>query len=178
MYKADRLFNEILETERQIERTEVKDEHGLVRYFKLYTSLIFDYKELGNLYDIYADDVVVHRENGRRLDGAHAVMKDAAVFAGSFPDLKVAFVDAFAVPHENGYKLWRHYCLEGTNLNASIYGPPTGKRLERDKCLVMNMATVEMRDDRPQIVREFTMYSAEYIRQICTAEGTVSALLP
>lgn len=168
MYKADRLFNEIVELENAVQRLQIEGPESLTEYFRLYTLLIFQYKEVGHLYDLYADDAVVYRENGHRLQGAHEVMRDAAVFLGGFPDLAITFADAFAVEDEAGYKLWRHYYLNGSNLGYSKYGPPTNKPLGGEKCLVMSMATVAMRSGRPQVVREFAMYSSDWIRQVCT----------
>ena len=168
MFKADRLYNEIVELEQKIKKMEVDSEESLTEYFKSYTSLIFDYKQVGYICDIYADDVTVYRENGGRLIGVHQVMQDAAAFLGTFPDLAITFMDAFAVKRGDCYKLSRSYYLSGTNIGDSIYGPPTGKPLGGEKCIVINLATVEIKNGRPQIVKEYTMYSTEWIRGVCT----------
>lgn len=168
MFKADRLYEEIVSLEQTLKAMEVNSEESLTEYFKAYTSLIFEYKQVGYLYDIYADDVTVYRENGYRLNSAHEVMKDASAFLASFPDLSLTFMDAFAVKRDNCYKLSRSYYLDGTNRSDSQYGPPTFKSLEGEKCIVINLATVEIKDNRPQITKEFTMYSSEWIRNVCT----------
>lgn len=168
MFKADRLYNEIVELEQKVKTMKVDSEESLTDYFKAYTSLIFDYKQVGYLYDIYADDVTVYRENGNRLNGAHEVMKDASAFLASFPDLSITFMDAFAVKRGDVYKLSRSYYLDGTNRSDSQYGPPTFKTLDGEKCIVINLATIEIKNNRPQIIKEFTMYSSEWIRNVCT----------
>ena len=167
MFKADRIYGEMLAMEEAVERMVVDGPESLAEYFRLQTLLIFNFKQVGLLYDLYADDAVVYRENGGRLRGAGEVMRDAAAFLGAFPDLSITFADTFAVAEGEGYKLWRHYQLDGTNLGPSLHGPPTGKSLGGDKCLVMGMATVEAGGGRPRIVKEFTMYSAYWIRSVC-----------
>jgi hypothetical protein len=167
MYKADRLYQEILDLEKAAEAIVVDGPESLTEYARLLTTLIFTHKEIGNVYDLYADDVVVYRENGYRLVGSHEVMKDLTVFLSAFPDLCVNYADSFAVKKGDVYKLWRHFNLDGHNLGHSVYGPPTGKELGGPKCIVMNMATVAITDGKPKIVKEFTMYSSDWIRAVC-----------
>ena len=76
MYKADKLYNDMMGIDASIKDLEVKDEASIANYFELYTHLIFDHKWIGSIYDIYADHAEIYRENGTYLDGAHAMMKD------------------------------------------------------------------------------------------------------
>jgi len=167
MYKADRLYNEMMAIDAAIKELEVTDEVSLVEYFRLYTSLVYDYKWIGSIYDFYADDAKVYREDGGLLNGVHEIMKDTLKLTSAFPDFKIQLRDIFAVKKEDGYKLWRYYAMEGTNKNVSIYGPATGKALNTDACIGMSMATVKEISGRWQIVREFTMYSIDSIREAC-----------
>ncbi|MBF7096747.1 nuclear transport factor 2 family protein [Alkalibacter mobilis] len=167
-FKADYMFDKMKKQEAKIKNAEIHDAESLAEYFKNYTTLIYDYKWIGSIYDIYADDVVVHRESGYLIEGAHNVMTDALTFTSAFPDLKVNFVDTFAVQYGDVYKLWRLYNLDGTNLGVSKYGPPTGKSLEGDKALVVSMSTVKLINNKWRIVNEYTMYSEEWIREVCS----------
>ena len=80
MYKADRLYNEMMEVDRKIKALEVKDEQSITEYFRLYEELIYNHKWIGSVYDIYADDAKLYRENGDLYDGAHAIMQEALKF--------------------------------------------------------------------------------------------------
>ena len=169
MYRADKLYDEMMEIDKKLKEMVVDDEASMAEYFKLYTSLIYDYKWIGSVYDIYSDDTKLYRENGLLLDGAHAVMKDTLRFTAAFPDLQVDLRDIFAVKKsEEEYKLWRYYAMSGTNRSDSIYGRPTNKPLSADACIAMSMSTVHKISGRWQIVREFTMFSADVIREACT----------
>lgn len=80
MYKADRLYNEMMEVDQKIKALEVKDEQSITEYFRLYEKLIYNHKWIGSVYDIYADDAKLYRENGDLYDGAHAIMQEALKF--------------------------------------------------------------------------------------------------
>lgn len=170
MYIADKLYNEMMSVNDAITGMNVKDEASLAEYFRLYTELIFNHKWIGSLYDIYADDVKVYRENGGVLEGAHAVMKDALKLTAAFPDMKIIMRDTFAVKQGEDYKLWRYYAMTGTNKTYSVYGPATGKPLKENACIAMSMSTVRQLCGRWQIVKEFTMYSMDEIRAACTTD--------
>lgn len=171
MYRADKLYNDMMAVDEAIKKLEVKDEASLAEYFRLYTELIFNHKWIGSLYDIYADDAKIYRENGLFLDGAHEMMKDTLKLTSAFPDMTVTMRDTFAVKFEDGYKLWRYYNMSGTNKTYSVYGPATDKAIDPNACIAMSMATVKQISGRWQIVKEFTMYSMDEIRNTCTAEA-------
>lgn len=169
MYKADRLYNEMMEVDAAIRALEVKDEASAAEYIRLYTELIYDHKWIGSVYDIYADDAQLYRENGYRLDGAHAIMQEALKFTAAFPDLKLQIRDCFAVRKGEEYKVFLYYAMEGSNKNPSVYGPATDRALKADACISMSMATVRQVNGRWRIVREFTMHSLECIKAACAA---------
>lgn len=167
MYKADRLYNEMMEVDQKIKALEVKDEQSITEYFRLYEKLIYNHKWIGSVYDIYADDAKLYRENGDLYDGAHAIMQEALKFTAAFPDLKIHMRDCFAVKKGDEYKVWQYYTMEGSNHNQSIYGPATMRELNPNECITMSMATVRNINGKWRIVREFTMYSMECIKAAC-----------
>ena len=169
MYKADKLYNEMMAVDTAIKQMKV--EASLAEYFRLYTELIFNHKWIGSVYDIYADKAEIYRENGTFLNGAHEMMKDTLKLTSAFPDMKVTMRDTFAVKKDDCYKLWRYYTMSGTNKTYSIYGKATDKELDANACIAMSMATVKQISGRWQIVKEFTMYSIDEIRATCTADG-------
>ena len=171
MYKADKLYNEMMAVDTAIKQLNVEDEDSLAEYFRLYTELIFNHKWIGSVYDIYADKAEIYRENGTFINGAHEMMKDTLKLTSAFPDMKVTMRDTFAVKKDDCYKLWRYYTMSGTNKTYSIYGKATDKELDANACIAMSMATVKKISGRWQIVKEFTMYSIDEIRATCTADG-------
>lgn len=171
MYRADKLYNDMMAVDEAIKTLEVKDEASVAEYFKLYTELIFNHKWIGSIYDIYADEAEIYRENGTFFKGAHEMMKDTLKLTSAFPDMTVNMRDTFAVKKDDGYKLWRYYSMSGTNKTYSIYGPATDKAIDSNACIAMSMATVKFISGRWQIVKEFTMYSIDEIRNTCTSNA-------
>jgi hypothetical protein len=170
MYKSDQLFDEMKEIESKSKGIAVTDAKSLAEFFRLYTILIYNYKWVGSLYDIYANDVSVIRENGIRLHGADAVVNDTMQLLAAFPDLALTFTDIFATPDgKGGYKLWRHFYLDGKNKGHSKFGPPTGKSLENKKALCMGMARVRLIHGKWRIQDEKMMYCNEWMKTVCTA---------
>ncbi|MFR3921389.1 MAG: hypothetical protein ACLTYN_04805 [Dysosmobacter welbionis] len=81
--------------------------------------------------------------------------------------------DTFAVKRMTAANLALLHMLEPTRLTASM--APHQKPLNSDACIAMSMATVKKISGRWQIVKEFTMYSIDEIRDTCTAEDAPGA---
>ena len=69
-----------------------------------------------------------------------------------------------------GYKLYRRFYMDGTNLGYSWYGAPTGKSLDGKMAICQSMSTLELVDDKWMITYEYTMYADEWMRQVCTPD--------
>ena len=175
MYRADKLYNDMMAVDAAIKALKVTDEASLAEDFRLYTELIFNHKWIGSVYDIYADGCEIYREDGKFLDGPHAMMKDTLKLTSAFPDMTIEMRDTFAVKKDDCYKLWRYYTMSGTNKTYSEYGAATGKPLNSNACICMSMATVKEISGRWQIVKEFTMYSMDEIRATCTQSAPTCA---
>ena len=170
MYKSDQLYTEMKEIEKKISETEISDAASAAEYFRLYTLLIYNYKWIGSLYDIYDENAIVYMGNGKKCDGAADLVKDTTELLAAFPDLTVSVADIFAVPCDKGYKVYRRFYMDGTNLGFSRYGEPTGVSLGGKNAICQGMATVEKTDGEWKITYEYLMYADEWIRQVCTAE--------
>lgn len=171
MYKADRLYDEMKELERQIKALQGDDAETVTEYFRLYTLLIYNYAWLGSIYDIYDGNAMILMGNGRQLSGAAEMVKDTTELLAAFPDLQLSLADIFVTPNDKGYKLYRRFYLDGTNLGYSKYGAPTGKALEGRKALCQSMSTLEKKEDGWKITYEYTMYPDEWMRQVCTPDA-------
>ncbi len=169
MYKSDVLYDEMKVIEKQIKELEVTDEASIAEYFKLYTEIIYNYKWLGSIYDIYDGTAFILTGNGGKLNGAAEMVKNTTELLAAFPDLTLDMADVFAKKDDKGgYKLYRRWYFDGTNIGFSKYGAPTGKSLEGRKCICQSMSTVENIDGEWKITYEYTMYADEWMRTVCT----------
>ena len=151
---------------------EVCDGASLCAYLKGFWDFIYNHKMFGCVYDIYADNIEVFRENGFILKGIPAVKQDLLNLCAAFPDLRVNIEEIFAMPKGDRYEVWMRYYFTGTNSAYSLYGPPTGLRMEAGKSLNMSLFCVEKIDGEWLIVDEKTAHPCDYIRAVCTGDGS------
>ena len=170
MFQSDVIFEQMKNLEQEIKEIEITDSVSISNYLCKYTELIYNYKCLGNLYDIYDDKAIIYMENGKKIIGPHDMVKEAIIFHSTFPDAKITMVDSFAVSIDDCYKVWRNYYITGTCLGYSVYGEPTNKKLEENNCIVLSMATMKKIKQRYRITQEYCMTSAELLRNVCTKE--------
>lgn len=158
--------------EAKIRAIEVKDGASLCEYLKGFWEFIYNHKMFGCVYDIYADNIEVIRENGIVYQGISAVKQELLNLNASFPDLQVDIKEIFAMPKGDAYEVWMRYYFTGTNSAYSVYGPPTGLRMEGDKALNLSLFYVEKVDDEWLIVGEKTGRPCDYIRAVCTGDDS------
>ena len=163
--------------DKAVRAIEVTDAESLCEYIKGFWQLIYDHKMFGYVYDIYDDNIELYRENGFVLRGIPAVEHGVMKLCGAFPDLRLEIADIFAVPDgEDAYKVWMRCYLTGTNKGPSIYGPPSGGRLESGKALSMSAIYVHKVDGEWLIYRERTMRPCDCIRAACTGDKSFTSL--
>lgn len=171
------LSNALHEKERELRSIEITDGASLCAYLKSAWELIYNHKMFGFTYDLYADGIQLQRENGfvvREIDGVeHMVMR----LCSAFPDLKIHIAAIFASPEREGaYRVWMRYYFTGTNRAYSLYGPPTGLKLEGDKAVNLSDFHVKKIDGEWLIVLERTMRPCDYLRAVCTGDKSFSSL--
>ena len=163
--------------EQKIRAIQVTDAASLCEYLKGYWEFIYNHKMFGCVYDIYADGVILNRENGIVLHDIPAVQHDIMKICAAFPDLHVDIRDIFAVPEgENGYKVWMRYYFTGTNKNYSVYGAPTGMKLEEGKAINLSDFHVQNIDGEWLITYEYTAHPCDYMRYVCTGDASFTDL--
>ena len=113
--------------EAKIRAITVTDADSLCEYLKGFWEFIYNHKMFGCIYDIYADGVLLHRENGMLLHDIPEVEHDVMKICAAFPDLKVEIRDIFAVKtSETSYKVWMRITLRAPiPATASMARPPT-----------------------------------------------------
>ena len=77
---------------------EVKDADSVCAYIKGYWEFIINHKMFGSIWDIYADEIEVRRENGFSLVGIQAVENNYMNLCAAFPDLHMDVAAIFAAP--------------------------------------------------------------------------------
>lgn len=163
--------------EQEIRSIPVTDADSLCAYLKAYWEFIYNHKMFGSVYDIYADDVEVHRENGFILRDIPAVEHEVMRLCAAFPDLKIEIPAIFAAPDgENSYKVWMRYYFTGKNTGPSIYGPASGLELQKEKALNISSFHVKKMDGEWLITFETTGLCCDYIRAVCTGDTSFTTL--
>ncbi|MCI9120635.1 MAG: ester cyclase [Oscillibacter sp.] len=163
--------------EQALRSIQVTDGESLCAYLKGFWEFIYNHKMFGSVYEIYADNVEVHRENGFVLRDIPAVEHEVMRLCSAFPDLKVEIPAIFAAPNgENAYRVWMRYYFSGTNTGPSIYGPPTGLELQKEKALNISSFHVEKMDGEWLITFETTGLCCDYIRAVCTGDQSFTTL--
>lgn len=166
------------EQEAKAKAIQVTDAASVCEYLKEYFTLIYNHKMFGYVYDIYADNITVKRENGQILKGIPAVELEIMQMNTAFPDLTVSIKDIFAVPNgENGFKVWMRYYFAGTNNGYRIYGPPTGLSMTGDQAINLSVYYLEKVENEWLITGEMTGRPCDWIRAVCTGDSSFAAHL-
>ena len=171
------LCDQLHAQEALVKSIEVTDAESLCAYLKGYWEFIYNHKMFGSVYDIYAYEIVIRRENGFGLKGISSVEHAVMRLCSAFPDLKIDVATIFASPcGEDTYQVWMRYYFTGTNTGPSIYGTATGLKLEKEKALNLSSFLVKKIDGEWLIVSETTGLCCDHIRAVCTGDTGFSAL--
>jgi predicted ester cyclase len=162
--QSDINSDKIKQLESEIETIEINGKKDVIDFFKAFTSLVWDYKMPGRIYDFYKEDIVVQTSNWNKLNGIEAVVIDALDFMAAFPDLKVNLEDIIVHGSvEKGFKVFRRLYFEGSNIGTNKYGKSTGKSLGKD-CLCLSMIDFEKVEGEWLITNEKFINSEEHIK--------------
>ena len=150
-----------------VDHPDFKSPTDVEQFFIAYTHLIWNYKMVGTIYDYYADDIVIHVENGNDIVGVEAVVKDTIIRLNAMPDLKIEFIDIFAEgSEEKGYKFIQVTYHEGTSLGPSQFGAPTGKKLTYDNFMNMCECLVKKVNGKWKVVEEWGTQSNKRLESV------------
>ena len=133
--------------EQALRSIQVTDGESLCAYLKGFWEFIYNHKMFGSVYEIYADNVEVHRENGFVLRDIPAVEHEVMRLCSAFPDLKVVIPAIFAAPE-----------------------------LQKEKALNISSFHVEKMDGEWLITFETTGLCCDYIRAVCTGDQSFTTL--
>ena len=139
-------------------------------YIRALTALIYDYKMVGLIYDVYAEDVEYHKQSGIRLHSPDDIARQVTELTAVFPDLR-AQIDHIIVSDQGPdfFKVFRRLRFQGTCTGFSPYGPATGKSLG-DRCLNLTMMYLKRIEGQWKIVFEVNSDSEDLLRRVQTAD--------
>ncbi len=165
---ADEKIDAIRKLNKAIDEADIKDKEDVREYVKNITSIIWDYKIIGKVYEIYPENVDYYKENCIEFHTNDDVAKQILGFTSEFPDV-IADIEHIIVYKVNDdfYKVFRRLRYKGTNTGYTKYGAPTGRSLE-DKCLNLSLFHLKRIDGEWKIPFEVNSDSAGWIREVET----------
>lgn len=102
----------------------------IVDYIIGITHEIWEEKAVGKLYDYYANTIKIHTTSGT-IYGRDAVLAGTLGTLAAYPDRRLYGDEViWGGDDQQGYYTSHRLVHTGTNTGWSIYGPPTGKRIE------------------------------------------------
>lgn len=168
--RCDEKMDEIWTLSDLVSAPELETLEDVRAYIRSLTTLIYDYKMVGLIYEAYAEDVEYHKQSGIRLYGPDDIAKNVTELTAVFPDLH-AEIDNIIVYRQGPdfFKVFRRVRYQGTCTGFSPYGPATGKSLG-DCCFNLTMIHLKRVRERWKIVFEVNADSEELLRQVQTTE--------
>jgi hypothetical protein len=85
----------------------------------------------------------------------------------AFPDMRVHITHSFArVEDEVGFTVYQRSYAVGTNLGTSIYGPPTGNKLDESNSLGQTVYFLSKVKGKWKVSTEFSLRSEMTIEKL------------
>lgn len=166
--EADKKIDEIRRLNKAIDNAVLQDKEDVRQYVRDLTSLIWDYKIIGKVYEIYPENVEYYKQNRIEFHTNDEVAKQILEFTSEFPDVKADIENIIVYKvSDDFYKVFRRLRYKGTNLGYTRYGAPTGRSLE-DKCLNLSLFHLKRIDGEWKIPFEVNSDSEGWIREVET----------
>lgn len=171
LMKSDIFMDKVDELSERVYNAQMKNVEEARQYIKDITALIYDYKMTGMIYDFYADDVEIFKQDCRKFTSSDEFFKDVITFEAAFPDL-IADIENVIINKagDDCYKVYRRLRFRGTNTGLSKYGTATGKILG-DNCLNLTVMYLKKINGKWKITMAIDSDSEDCIRQIQTADA-------
>lgn len=166
MLRSDEKADEIRRLSAAVDNPDLRSVDDVRQFVRDFTSLIWDYKVIGEIYRLYPEHVEYHKQNRRELHTADEVAKQVLEFTAAFPDLRadVEHVIVYKVS-DDFYKVFRRLRYKGTNLGFSPCGAATGRDLG-DRCLNLSLFHLKRVDGSWRIPFEVNSDSEAWIREV------------
>ena len=143
-----------------VDGCEFKTPKEVARFFELYTQLVWDYGQVGRIYERYPDTIAYHTEENDFVRTTDEIVAETLEYLAAVPDTKSPFMDIFAEGSpETGWRFMQAIYNEGSISGYSSLGTPSG--YEMDGCIDICECTVEKVDGRWKITEEWSVRSME-----------------
>ncbi|MBC8332767.1 MAG: ester cyclase [Anaerolineae bacterium] len=155
----------------------------IVDYIIRCTHKIWEEKGIGLIYSHYAHNVFIETSDGITY-GRDAVIAGSMRVMNAFPDVRLLGDDViWAGNEQDGFHSSHRIYWTGTNTGYSIYGPPTGKKINRygiAHCLVKENRIVEewIARDELALVLQLGYNPHELAQRMAEAEAASGAVQP
>lgn len=173
---CDEKMDEIWRLSDTVEHPRLETAEDVREFIRCLTALIYDYKMVGLIYGVYAEDVEYHKQSGIRLFSPDEIVKQVTDFTAAFPDLHAEIENIIVYQQApDFFKVFRRLRYQGTNLGFSPHGPATGKSLG-ERCYNLTMMHVKLVQGQWKIVFEVNSDSENLLRQTQTADAEGGAV--
>lgn len=162
---CDIYMDRIDEMSQMVYNAQMKDKDEVRRFVRNLTSLVYDYKMIGLIYDFYLENVEYHKQSRISFSCSDDLVQQIISFTAAFPDLRADIENLIVYKvSDDFYKIFRRLRYRGTNTGFSQYGPPTGKSLG-DNALNLSLFHLKKVEGSWKIVFEVNSDSEDWIRR-------------
>lgn len=157
--------------ERILEKGDLKTVADAISWARALTSVIWDHQMLGLIHRYYAEDAILKGPTGEQLIGPEKIQQEFLSLIAAFPDIRVIISETFGKgDEESGFMVYQRSYCEGTNTGMSLYGPPTGNRLNEKNSLGQTVYIFRKIDGRWKVAKEYSIRSRVTIEKLLRNE--------
>jgi len=148
----------------------------IVDYILRCTHKIWEEKNIGLIYTHYAHNTPVHQSDAE-LYGREAMVEGTVRSLAAFPDLRLFGDEVIWSGNDtDGFHTSHRVLWSGHHLGHSVYGPPTGRRIQRFEiahCFVRNNRILEewSVQDELALVRQLGLDEVELAQKVALEEA-------
>lgn len=169
MNLSDIFADEVKRLVKEVDNAVLKTNDDVRAFISNNTKLIYDYKMIGRIYDLYTEDVEYHKQNKVIFTNIEDVVRSVADLCAAFPNLKTNIENIIVYKvSDDFYKVSKRLHYWGNNYGHSKFGPPTGKSLANN-CLSMSILHLKKIDGKWKITFEINNDSEAWLREVQTS---------
>lgn len=166
---SDMHADEIRRLVRLVDTARMETNDEVREFIAALTTLIYDYKMLGKIYDFYSENLEYHKQNKVVFLHIEEVVRHIAGFLAAFPNLSARIENIIVYKAEDSfYKIARRLTYTGNNYGYSKYGPPTGRSLENN-CLNQSLMHLKKNGNSWKITFEINNDSEVWLEEVMGA---------
>lgn len=150
-----------------LENPEISTKEEAVQFADALTKIIWNFNQLGLVYDYYDDHVVYKGAYGKKITGPDGVILEYLAMQAAFPNLRIHITESFArALDEGGFAVYQRSYAVGTNTGTSKFGPPTGNQLDESNSMGQTVYHLKKVNHKWKVIEEFSLRSEEVIEKL------------